>query len=232
MWVIAHRGGGALYAENSLSAFQSVERLGVDLVECDVHVSRDGQLMVIHDRSLLRTAEVDKNVDSLTREELAGLDVGDGNGVPALEDVLQTIAIPITVELKTLSTLEAFITFLNQHRKWAPRLVPISFHHGLLRELRQAYPNLQTGALLAGFPVDPGAVARAAGCGFLSLYYEGVTADYVALCHEQGIQLTVWAPNSDDDIKMMLEAGVDGIASDRPDRVLALRSENASRGGM
>ena len=224
MWVIAHRGGGALFAENSLSAFRSVERLGVDLVECDVHVSKDGHLMVIHDRSLLRTTGVDRSVEELTRDELSRLDVGDGNGVPALADVMEAIQLPVTVELKSRNTLQSLLTFLKQHRQWISRLVPISFYHPLLRALADYYPHMESGALLAGFPVEPGRVANATGCRFLSLHYDGVSSEYVELCHSQGIKLTVWTPNEDSEIRDMIAAGVDGIASDRPDRVLALRS--------
>lgn len=223
MWIIAHRGGGELFPENSLNAFRSVERLGVDLVECDVHVSKDGHLMVIHDRSLLRTTGVDRNVEELTRDELSQLDVGDGQGVPALSDVMEAIQLPVTVELKSRDTLQALLTFLTEHRKWVPRLVPISFYHPLLRTLVDYYPNMEAGALLAGFPVEPGRVTKAAGCRFLSLHYDGVTQEYVELCHRQGIKLTVWTPNEEIEIRAMIGAGVDGIASDRPDRVLALR---------
>jgi glycerophosphoryl diester phosphodiesterase len=223
MWVVAHRGGGALFPENSLTAFQSVAALGVDFVECDVHLSADGHLMVVHDRSLKRTANLDVNVDSLSRRELEGLDVGDGHGVPALEDVLTAVDVPLRVELKTPETLQALIALLERHPSWRDRMTPTSFNHLLMRELNTAIPGLLTGALLSGLPVHPGTVARDASCRFLSIQYAMLTASYVDRCHQEEILLTAWTPNQREEIEALVEMGIDGITSDRPDLVLAAR---------
>ncbi len=223
MWVVAHRGGGALFPENSITAFQSVAALGVDFIECDVHLSSDGHLMVVHDRSLKRTANLDVNVDSLSREELAALNVGDGHGVPALEDVLNAVDARLRVELKTPETLNALIALLERRPAWRERMTPTSFNHQLMRDLNTAIPGLLTGALLAGLPVHPGAVARDASCQFLSLQYGMLNRAYVDHCHQEGILLTAWTPNQEEEIQALVDMGIDGITSDRPDLVIAAR---------
>lgn len=225
MWVVAHRGGGDLFPENTLTAFQSVSRLGVDFIECDVHLSADGHLMVVHDRSLARTANVQANVDDLSREELSRLNAGDGGGIPALEDVLSVVEVPLRVELKTSATLDALVGLLRQHPTWKERMTPTSFNHLLMRDLNHMVKGLMTGALLSGLPVHPGRVAREAGCQFMSLQYRMLTRSYVERCHQEGVILTAWTPNELQDMRDLIAMGVDGLTSDRPDLALEARAE-------
>lgn len=224
MWVVAHRGGGDLFPENTLTAIKAVGRLGVDYIECDVHLSADGHLMVVHDRSLERTAKIQANVDDLTRDQLARVDVGDGSGVPALEDVLSVAEVPLRVELKTSATLQALVALIRQNPNWRDRMTPTSFDHRLMRDLNQAIPGLVTGALLSGLPVHPGAVAREAGCRFMSLQHRLLDAAYIDLCHQEGILINAWTPNLLEEILPLVRMGIDGITSDRPDLVLQARA--------
>lgn len=225
MWVVAHRGGGDLFPENTLTAFKSVARLGVDFIECDVHLSADGHLMVVHDRSLARTANVQAHVDDLSRDELARLNAGDGGGIPALEDVLRVVDVPLRVELKSPGTLDALVDLLHQHPSLKDRMTPTSFNHLLMQELNRTVKGLMTGALLSGLPVHPGTVTREAGCQFLSLQYRMLTRSYVERCHQEGVILTAWTPNDLEDIRDLIGMGIDGLTSDRPDLVLQARSE-------
>lgn len=225
MWVVAHRGGAELYPENSITAFTELAKQGVDLVECDVHLSLDGQLMVIHDDNLRRTAGVDRRVSEMTREELATVDIGDGYGVPSLTDVLDAVTIPVVVELKTRETVHALDQLLQGNQALQERIVPLSFFHDILRFLSTKHPALTCGALLAGYPVDPAHVAASAGCKMLSFHHEGLQAEYVERCHAGGVMVSVWAPSTEEDIRRSIAVGVDGIGSDRPDLVLQLLAE-------
>src|SRR5215469_7045550 len=112
--VIAHRGGSGLRPENTLAAFDHALTLGVGGLECDVHLSADGEIVVIHDDTLRRTTDRQGRVASLTADELARVDAGfhfqdeagapfrgRGIGVPRLADLLdRTPAVPLTIELK------------------------------------------------------------------------------------------------------------------------------------
>lgn len=229
VWVVAHRGGAELFPENSLTAFSKLAELGVDLVECDVHLSKDGQLVVIHDDNLMRTAGVDKAVAEMTVDELRQVDVGDGYGVPTLAEVLQTIPVPAAIELKTPATVAALERLLTERPSLVERVAALSFFHDILRYLRGHFPKLVCGALLAGYPVDPVHVAKSAGCELLVLHFEGVTAEYVKRCHAGDVQVTVWTPNRPEDIRRMIDAGVDGIGSDRPDLVIQILKERGLR---
>jgi len=220
MWVIAHRGGGELFPENTLKAFQQSEALGVDMVECDVHVSHDEELMVIHDATLERTGGQAIRVEDLTAAELARIDVGEGQGVPTLTELLDLITIPVVVEVKTPNVVKGLMILLQKNPNLAKRIVPISFFHQAIRELSDHVAGLEGGVLLMGVPVDLAHMARAAHVRLLSLYYELVNADLIHAMHQEDLLVSVWTPNTSADIQTMVDAGIDGIASDRPDLVL------------
>lgn len=218
--VIAHRGGSELFTENTMTAFRKAEGLGVDAIECDIHLTRDGKPVVIHDPDLKRIAGIDKLVSDLTFKEISEIRLPGEERIPALEEVWNEISTPLVVELKSADTIASVATILKQHPEYVKKCVIISFYHLALLLLRKEFPDLMTGALLAGFPVDPVSVAKSCGAGTISLYYEGVNREYVDLCHSGGIQVSVWTPNTESDIRDMIDAGVDAIASDRPDLVL------------
>ncbi|NMP23159.1 glycerophosphodiester phosphodiesterase [Sulfobacillus harzensis] len=220
MWIIAHRGGGELFPENTLKAFKESQALGVDMVECDVHVSGDGELMVIHDATLERTGGKPLKVGDLTAEELSRMDVGDGEGVPTLSQLLEVIDIPVVVEIKTPAVIEGLLRLLSARPELTQRIVPISFYHRAIQTLVDRIPGIEGGVLLAGVPVNLAEVARAAHVRLLSLHYPLVTKDLVDAMHRENVLVSVWTPNTKDDIRSMVDAGVDGIASDRPDWVI------------
>lgn len=218
--VIAHRGGSLLFTENTMDAFRKVQELGVDAIELDIHSTSDGKLIVIHDPDLKRIAGIDRKVSEMTYEEVSKVKLPGGESIPDFESVLKEVNIPLVVELKTPEVVMALITIFRQNPEYVEKCVLISFFHEILKVLKDEFPQLVTGALLAGYPIDPVAVTKACGADTLSLYFEGLTKDYVDKCHEGGILVSVWTPNTEEEITGALDVGVDSIASDRPDLVL------------
>ena len=70
IFVIAHRGGAELFFENTLTAFRNSQKLGVDAIECDVHLTKDGKLVIMHDPDLKRVAGIERNISDMTLEEI------------------------------------------------------------------------------------------------------------------------------------------------------------------
>ena len=91
--------------------------------------------------------------------------------------------------------------------------------------LRQEFPELITGALLSGFPVNPSSIIADSGANILSLDFDGLWKGYVDQCHKQGFQVSTWTVNMDNDIKSAIDMGVDYITSDRPDQVFKTLKE-------
>lgn len=225
--VIAHRGGSELFVENTLSAFRKVQELGVDAIEIDVHLTRDGKLAVIHDPDLKRMAGIDRFVSDMTYEELRMINLQGGEHVPDLETVVKEVGIPLVIELKSPETAEALSKIFASNPACLEKCIVISFFHEALKELKQHFPQLVTGALLVGFPSDPVLVAHSCSSEVLSFHFEGLTKEYVDRCHKGGIKVSVWTPNTLDEIRRAIATGVDSIASDRPDLVL----KELGRGG-
>ncbi len=227
MQIVAHRGGAELFPENTITAILGLEKMGIDMIECDVHLSSDGELIAIHDDNLLRTAGIDRKVKEMTRAELKHIHAGDEYGIPALKDLLDASSLPFVVELKTPETVISLESMLKANPNWTERIYPLSFYHEILFYLRQQFPSIVCGALLAGFVVDPVQVAKAANCQMLSLHYEGLQPSYVERCHQGGIFVSVWNPITEQAISESINAKVDAIGSDRPDLVIKLLGEGA-----
>lgn len=222
VFIIAHRGGGGLFPENTLAAFIGVQEIGVDAVECDVQLTRDGKLAVIHDADLKRLAGIDVQVREMDSREIKRMKLKNGEKILLLEDLLGKISIPIVIELKSADTISSLFGILEKNPELLRKCIFISFFHEALYALKQKFPEASCGALLAGFPMDPVSMVKQCGCDTIALNYEGLTKDYVDKCHQGGIRVSVWAPSDSDGIRSSLNAGVDAIASDRPDLVIEM----------
>ena len=222
VFVIAHRGGASLFPENTLAAFMGVQKIGVDAVECDVQLTKDGKLAVIHDSDLKRLADIDMQVRDIESREIKKIRLKSGDKILLLEELLDRVSIPLVIELKSADTIVSLFSILEKDREIIHKCIFISFFHEALYALKQKFPEASCGALLAGFPMDPVSMVKQCGCDTIALNYEGLTKDYVDKCHEGGIRVSVWAPGDNEGIRASLSAGVDAIASDRPDLVIEI----------
>ncbi len=218
--VIAHRGGAQLALENTMGAFRKARDLGVDAIEIDIHATSDGRLIVIHDPDLNRIAGLDSFVSDMTYEEISKVELRGGERIPEFESVLKEIETPLVIEVKTPDVIDGLIRIFKDNPSYIKRCAVISFFHEILGVLKAEFPDLNTGALLAGFPSDPVSVAKSCEADTLSFYFEGIKREYVDKCHRGGIMVSVWTPNTEKEIREAIAAGVDAITSDRPDLVL------------
>ncbi len=226
MWLIAHRGFSGRHPENTLRAFRAAEELGVDMVECDVHRSLDGHLVVIHDTTLDRTTSGHGPVRSRTLAEIQALDAGDGERVPTLEELLEAVSLPVVVEVKTPEALPGLLRLYAERPTLRERLWPISFGHKLIQALTTEVPGLMAGVLYAGAPVEPWPLAEAAGARILLPALETVSRDEVEAAHAHGLYISIWTADTPEEFAFCKEIGVDGIATNRPD----LLSEESRQG--
>ena len=220
MWLIAHRGFSGRHPENTLRAFRAAEELGVDMVECDVHRSLDGHLVVIHDTTLDRTTSGHGPVRSRTLAEIQALDAGDGERVPTLEELLEAVSLPVVVEVKTPEALPGLLRLDAERPTLRERLWPISFGHKLIQALTTEVPGLMAGVLYAGAPVEPWPLAEAAGARILLPALETVSRDEVEAAHAHGLYISIWTADTPEEFAFCKEIGVDGIATNRPDLLI------------
>ncbi|MBM4293684.1 MAG: glycerophosphodiester phosphodiesterase [Deltaproteobacteria bacterium] len=220
--IIGHRGSPREEPENTLRSFRRALDLGAWGVELDVRLSRDGRLVVIHDPAVDRTTNGRGMVQDLTFAQLRELDAGRGEPIPALEEVVDLVrgrGGRLLVELKAPEAAGPLLRLFQKRRLFDDACL-ISFWHPVVKTLKEQEPRLQAGVLMVGCPVDPGAVARAAGADFLILNYAYVNRELADAVKAAGLKLIVWNIDEVDTLKFFLEFHPDAICTNRPGEII------------
>ncbi|MBI3245280.1 MAG: glycerophosphodiester phosphodiesterase [Deltaproteobacteria bacterium] len=221
MIITSHRGAGFLEPENTLRAIRRAIDLGADQVEIDVQLTRDGHLILMHDATVERTTDGTGTVADLTLAEIRQLDAGQGERVPTLEEVLTLATGKITpqIELKSPGVVPAVIQTLHA-LGCADQVILTSFLHQQLIEARQLYSSIHTGALWGRLPEHLVAQAEQLGVQALHLWHQFITPQIVADAHACGLRVRAWNANQEEDMRRLIDLGVDAIGSDRPDLLI------------
>ena len=222
---IGHRGAKGHLPENTLPSFEHAINVGCDWVELDVyHV--DGELLVIHDKSVGRTTNGKGLISELSFDEIRALDAGGGHPVPTLQEVINLVdrRCRINIELKGPATAKPVSDLLSRYclAEWTHRdFLLSSFNHG---ELELADPAFPRGALFARLLPDLWDRAERLGAWSVNFDKAFVSRSLVEDAHSRGYKVLVYTVNSESDILKMIDYGVDGLFSDYPDRVVGLRA--------
>ncbi|WP_448060193.1 glycerophosphodiester phosphodiesterase family protein [Cellulomonas hominis] len=236
---IAHRGGSALGAENTLEACERSLALGFGYLETDARMTADGVWVAFHDRTLQRVTGMRGRVADVTWADLRGLRVHGTALVPRLEDLLGAWPdVRWIVDVKQPSALESLARLLRQPGTAHRVCLSGTWDSRLDQARREVGPTVSTAAgwrsmatLLAGGAVDP----RGAEFVHVPLRLVGrwlPTPVLVRRAHDAGLRMLVWGVEAAGDIHRLLDDGVDGVITDRPDtlrEVLVARSAWRSR---
>jgi glycerophosphoryl diester phosphodiesterase len=226
--VFAHRGGALLAPENTMAAFARGLALGADGLELDVRLSQDGQVVVHHDATLDRTTPLRGPLNRRTAADL------EAAGVPRLATVLDAFGgVRVIVEMKLgdEALADAVIDVVRTAHA-VPRVCLGAFSGRVLRRARQLEPALATSASreevrwalyrcwirrprgsngYAGYQIPERAGATRV-----------VSRRFIDHAHQAGLGVQVWTVNDQDDARRLLEWGVDGLITDRPDVMVPL----------
>lgn len=228
--VIGHRGAAGLEPENTLRSIRRAIEIGVDRVEIDVRVTKDGRLVVIHDETVDRTTNGHGYVRDMTFEEIRKLDAGKGEKVPTLEEALNLTRgkVILQIELKVAEATEPTIELIEENG--AEREVVItSFIHSLLKKVRYLNPAIRTGALFFDVQEDIFERTISACAEAIHIYYRNITPKLVENAHKRGLKVVAWNPDEVGDMKRIISLGVDAICSNRPDILINLLREMGMR---
>jgi glycerophosphoryl diester phosphodiesterase len=219
---VGHRGLMGVEPENTLRSFARAQAEGVDVVELDLHLSSDGALVVMHDAEVDRTTDGSGPIAGLTLERLRALDAGLGERVPVFEEVVHAVAAPIQAEIKDRKAARVLCRAIEEHGLH-DRVTVISFHDEALRETREQLPDMPL-ALVAGHstPTVPER-AHALGARMVSCELPRLDAGTVERCHALGISVISWTVNTDEDLRRVRALGLDGVVTDMPSVVRAVR---------
>ena len=228
--VIGHRGAAGLEPENTLRSIQKAIDLGVDRVEIDVRVTKDGHLVVIHDETVDRTTNGHGYVKDLTFNELRRLDAGKGERIPTLEEALRLTRgkVILQIELKAAEATEPTVHLIEREHAEGEVIIT-SFMHELLRKVHDLNPVLRTGALFLDVQGDICQRALDVHSEAIHVYYRNVNHRLVEEAHRRGLKVSVWNPDEVEDMKKMIGLEVDVIGTNRPDILLNLLKEMGMR---
>lgn len=248
----AHRGGALLWPENSLLAFRNALELGADYLEFDVHLTKDGEPVVIHDPTLDRTTTGTGPVRERTLAELQTLRLRDRDGaatdepLPTLDEVVQVatkghrqmlLEIKVDERRQRYPEIEEKVLAILDRHAMAPAAIVMAFEAETWRRVRALRPDVSAGALDSGRTLGArGATvavaveeARRAGVAFIGFHQSLVDPEAVTLVRQAGLVLGVWTVNEADPIRRFIERGVGIVITDRPDLAKGLLARAAPR---
>ena len=221
MIVTSHRGAGSLEPENTLRAMQRAIALGVDQIETDAQLTRDGYLVLMHDPTVDRTTNGTGKVAKLTFAEIRQLNAGHGERIPTLQEALALTRgkVVLQIELKGPGTALPVVQAVEAANA-VDQVILTSFKHQWLVEAQAQNPKLHTGALWGRLPTDTVQQTHQLGLHALHIWHEFIDEQLVKDAHERGLLVRAWNTDKEDDMRRLIGLGVDAIGSDRPDLLL------------
>jgi glycerophosphoryl diester phosphodiesterase len=240
--IFGHRGASAYAPMNTIPAYELAAEQGADGIELDVHRSKDGHAVIVHDFTVDHTTDGSGRVDQKTLAELKTLDAGawfgrnfKGACIPTLDEVFEAVGkrLFVNVEIKseslTTDGVEQVVADVIVRHDMQQRVILSSFNPLTLQRFRAILPDVPIGFLYApNMPVDVQALMRQIGLPHEARhpYYGMVDSAYVAWAKGEGYRVNTWTVNDPAHAVELCNIGVDGIITDKPDVIL-----KALRGG-
>lgn len=229
----AHRGFSGMYPENTMLAFQKAVEAGADGIEMDVQLTKDGQLVVIHDEQVDRTTDGKGLVRDYTLDELKKLDASyryrgqiDAVTIPTFDEYCQWAkdqSIVTNIELKTgvypYPGIEEKVWNMLKAYHLEDRVIISSFNHFSVLRMKELAPSLTYGLLTETWLVHPGQYTENLGVACYHPYYGSLTQETVDEIKSHGIIINTFTVNTEADVQDLLRKGVDCVIGNYPDMV-------------
>ncbi len=202
--------------ENTLRSFVRAERAGMDAIELDLHLSKDGALVVMHDADVDRTTDGKGPIADKTLAELRELDAGQGERVPVFEEVLDAVHAPLQAEIKDVAAARALAEVMRK-RDLVHRVTVSSFHDDAVAEIASLVPGVRTVLIASRWGADIVDRAKAVGAGALALNIRRLTLETVEHAHGEALQVIGWVVNTQDQLRLVRALELDGATTDYPE---------------
>ena len=235
--IFAHRGASGYAPENTLEAFRLAMEQGADGIELDVHLTKDGEVVVIHDETIDRTGNGQGNVRDYTLEELKKFSFHNhmekykGVQIPTLKEVLDLVKnsqMKVNIELKTgiywYEGIEEKTMDIVKTMGMEDRVIYSSFNHYSIQKVLEQNSDAETAYLFSDVPLNMEKYAKDTGVkGLHPAVYHLKMADFLETYMKSGLKVRVWTVNNKEDMKMFIDAGVDAIITNYPKVSVELR---------
>ena len=219
--VIGHKGASAIAPENTLKAFQKAIELHADYVEFDAHLTKDGEIVVIHDDDTYSLTGTHSLIKDNTLEQIKKLDAGEGEQIPTLQELVAIAKgkIGLQLEIKSTGLLERMVQILRKENLIHNSIVSCFMFDELLK-LKEIEPKIKIGFLLPAELVQVRSIKRKIlKCvreDFYAIHphFNTVSKEIVDFAHTNNLKVNVWTVNDSNSMKKMIQLGVDGIITD------------------
>lgn len=222
MFVVGHRGAAGVLPENTIKGFEYAIDLGVTHVECDVHLTWDKQLIVMHDATVDRTTNGIGAIRNLSFETIRKLDAGEGEQVPTLHEVLAVTKGKVTLlcELKG-EGVELVAVDTVKEQGMDNEVMFSSFYMDRIQRVKQIDDQLAIRAIMASPSKEDIQNAIDLGIVGFDVHYRNLSLQMIEDAHAASVDIVAWNPNTLADQKAIIGLGVDGVSSDRPDILMS-----------
>lgn len=211
--LIAHRGANKLAPENTLKAFQKAIDLKADYVEFDTHLSKDGEIVIMHDKNTSRTTGFKGEISEMSLNELKQLDCGEGEKIPTLKELIEIAKdkIGLQLEIKSKGQAAKIVALLREHGLIESTIIS-SFDHDELIEVQKIEPNLKLASLVVGIKKGS-SIREATDNRFYAIHplYKFASEKFIQNAHENDIKVNVWTVDSKIRMRKLIDIGIDGI---------------------
>lgn len=202
--------------ENTLRSFIAAQNAGLDLIELDLHLSKDGALVVMHDADVDRTTDGSGPISEMTLAELRALDAGRGERVPVFEEVLDAVRAPLQAEIKDTAAARALADVMHR-RDLVGRVEVSSFHDEAIAEITRLVPGVRTALIASRYGVDVVDRAVEAGAATVCLNIRRLTLEVVEYARTSGLRIIGWVVNTQDQLRLVRALELDGATTDYPE---------------
>lgn len=237
--VWAHRGAKGYYPENTLVSFEGAIKQKSDGIELDVHLSKDGYLIVCHDETLNRTTNGKGFIKEYNLYELKQLDAGywydkkyKGEKLPLLEEVLELVkgtTMDLDIEIKAGSIFypgieEKVVNMIEKYNVKKQTIIS-SFDHFALLKIKEIDSSIKTGILYRDAIYEPSEYIKLTKADALHPYFKSLDPEIIKEANSLNIDINTYTVNNYNDIKEVIDLGVNAIITDYPDRVRSVLDE-------
>ncbi|MFJ5534956.1 glycerophosphodiester phosphodiesterase [Streptomyces sp. NPDC093261] len=213
---IGHRGVMGVEPENTLRSFVAAERAGLDVIELDLHLSKDGALVIMHDAEVDRTTDGTGPIAEKTVAELRALDAGLGERVPVFEEVLDAVRTPLQAKIEDVAAARALAEVMHR-RDLVGRVEVSSFHAEAVAEIARLVPGVRTALVASRYGTEVVEDAVAAGARTVCLNIRRLTLEVVEQAREADLRIIGWVVNTLDLLRLVRALELDGATTDYPE---------------
>jgi glycerophosphoryl diester phosphodiesterase len=202
--------------ENTLRSFVAAQHAGLDVIELDLHLSKDGALVVMHDTDVDRTTDGTGPIAEKTLSELRALDAGRGEHVPVFEEVLDAVHAPLQAEIKDVQAARALAEVMLT-RDLVARVEVSSFHDEAVAEITRLVPGVRTALIGSRYGTDIVDRAVAVGASTVCLNIRRLTLEITEQARKADLRIIGWVVNTQDHLRLVRALQLDGATTDYPE---------------